>query len=294
VVHFEITNDIAAGTSAATAYANVVAYCTAVKALGGNIRIIVLSCISRNFGDAAKETARQTVNASLRGASSPPWDYLVDVGYDGTITVYGESFDVSGVGAAAAYAGSNFLDGVHPNRAGHTIIAGPVRAAINGLAAASLAVDVPTVAEIAAECRISGVKLADGVAHGGTTATIDLQYISVSNPSGIAASFTGQGTNGHGIYARALNAASGVYVQGTGTGGTGMHVYGRDDGLHIITTVGTGINVEAAGDDLTASTKAEIADAVWDEVASGHTTAGTFGKLADNVLKLIQSLRFWR
>lgn len=53
-----------------------------------------------------------------------------------------------------------------------------------------------------------------------------------------------------------------------------------------IDTIFARYQVVAAG---TAPTSAEIADAVWDEATSGHTTAGTFGKLVADIASYIDT-----
>lgn len=138
VVMQEITNEFAFGTDAATCYANVLAYCAAIRGLSTSVKLVIVTPLSRNMApnQAAYEAVRQSVMSSMRANGSPPWDYLLDFGNSGTITVFGQSFDVSALGAPAAYAsGTYFNDGVHPSPAGHTLLSAPFAAAINGIVA---------------------------------------------------------------------------------------------------------------------------------------------------------------
>jgi hypothetical protein len=189
------------------------------------------------------------------------------------------------------------------------------------------------------------VTLADGVAHGGTTATLQLGS-STTTPALLvrntrlsgspAVKFEATGTGGvgfdceggtYGIYARATSDGSGVYAEGAGSGsgvamggganghgwsvtsgaasgdaisltvpGSGRYVTqaaedefaarGWAAGTRTLTALGTDV-VNAAS--LAADAAAEIADAVWDEVQSGHTTTGTFGKYLDAAVSGVSS-----
>jgi len=46
-------------------------------------------------------------------------------------------------------------------------------------------------------------------------------------------------------------------------------------------------NIVTAG---TSPTPAEIADAVWDELVTGHTTVGTFGKLVKSIKNIVEMI----
>jgi len=72
---------------------------------------------------------------------------------------------------------------------------------------------------------------------------------------------------------------------GSVTGNVGGNVVGSVDSVTDPVTVGT--NNDKTGYSLATAppTAATIADAVWDEAYSGHTTAGTFGKLMDILRK---------
>lgn len=131
---WEITNDLNSGVSAATTYANVLTYCNTVKALGPNIRIIVWTPVARNFtsNQSTYEANRQTVMTSMRSNTSPPWDYLLDVGNPGSITIDGVSYNMASVGAANAQASTTyFYDAVHLTRSGNQIIAPAFAAMVN-------------------------------------------------------------------------------------------------------------------------------------------------------------------
>lgn len=66
-----------------------------------------------------------------------------------------------------------------------------------------------------------------------------------------------------------------AFFDGTGYAGTG-------NTIPTVTTVNGLANNVITAASLAADAGAEIADAVWDEAQSGHTTAGTFGKYLDD------------
>lgn len=96
----------------------------------------------------------------------------------------------------------------------------------------------------------NGVTLADGVSHGGTTATLSLKSIVVSNPVGNAVTLecTNPGGDNHGIYVVGTGSGDGVHIIGGATG-HGLHLQGggtSGDGLHARAT-GTGDGIQADG-----------------------------------------------
>jgi hypothetical protein len=122
---------------------------------------------------------------------------------------------------------------------------------------------------------VAGVTLADGVDHGGSTAKLRLGSSSataaflVTNSAGVAVSFQSSTTHG-------LLAAGGVSGGGHGICATG----GTDsDGFNGLGN-GTGVGFRSVPDAVGfgGPTVADIADAVWDEDATGHQTQGSFGQ----------------
>jgi len=123
VAYWGGTNDISlGGYTAAQTYANTVAYGQGRQAAG--FRVAVLTMLPRT-GDtiAGFETARQSVNASIRANWATFADALIDVGNDTTIGQAGQDSNLT------YYLG----DGIHLNEAGYAIVAGLAATAIAGL-----------------------------------------------------------------------------------------------------------------------------------------------------------------
>jgi len=110
------TNDLAAGATAAAAYANLSTFITARKATGW--RVIALTMIKRGV-DAGLETKRGQYNALIL-ANTAGADAVVDVGADA-------AFD--DVTDATYYQ----ADQIHTTAAGHIVVAGLVEVAIDAL-----------------------------------------------------------------------------------------------------------------------------------------------------------------
>lgn len=95
----------------------------------------------------------------------------------------------------------------------------------------------------------AGVTLAD-VAHGGSTATLTLKSIAVSNSAGNAVTFSSTGANGHGMYVTGNGSGDGVHWIGGATG-YGLNAQGgatTGDGIHAAAqTIGDGIDASGAG-----------------------------------------------
>lgn len=131
--------------------------------------------------------------------------------------------------------------------------------------------------------------------YNGTTKVATMYNNWVTTPDNTT-TFAVQGTYGHGVNS-SLQAVSDVQgIGGTaGSNVSGLSSLGTAYGAGTLTTNITGTLstvttltnlpaitsnwLTAAG--LAADAVAEIADGVWDEVQSGHTTAGTFGKYLD-------------
>ncbi len=106
---WEVTNELFAGASAATAYANYVAYCQARQAAG--FTVVAFTCVPRG-ADADFETRRQATNALIRTNYATFATRLCDVGADATIGVPGAQNN-------ATY----YADTTHLNDAGYAIVA---------------------------------------------------------------------------------------------------------------------------------------------------------------------------
>jgi lysophospholipase L1-like esterase len=123
LVAWDITNEIAFGTSAATAYSNFVSYCQARRAAGW--KVIVMTVLPRTDTgvDADFETKRTSVNTLIRSNWSSFADSLVDVAADTRIGDAGDDQDLT-----------YYLDDdVHLNNTGAGVVASLVAPAINAL-----------------------------------------------------------------------------------------------------------------------------------------------------------------
>jgi lysophospholipase L1-like esterase len=125
---FAGTNDLSANATASQTYSNIVSLCQAWQVAG--FKVIVLTVLPRaaaigNYTPATFETARQSVNTSIRSNWPSFANGIADVGGDPTI------------GVTAALTDTNLFDSsqVHPTAGGHAYIAGIVAAAVNKIAA---------------------------------------------------------------------------------------------------------------------------------------------------------------
>lgn len=122
---WEITNDLAGGSNAATAYANIKSYCQARVAAGW--KVIVCTCLPRSNAGlrAGFETDRQTVNGDINtNAVSEGWASAVaDIGDDADIGQNGDSNDTTYYNA----------DKIHLNSAGHAIAKTYITAALDAI-----------------------------------------------------------------------------------------------------------------------------------------------------------------
>lgn len=146
----------------------------------------------------------------------------------------------------------------------------------------------------AAGVDIAGTGAASGLTIGaGTGAGTGLAIVG-GGTSGVGISITttsGDGisitpTAGHGVVVTANGSSKhGMQITG-GTSGTsdGVKFVAGSGGVSFNATLSTVTNVTNAptSGDLTATMKASLADAVWDEAKSGHVTAGTFGEGASD------------
>jgi hypothetical protein len=121
-VAWEITNELYAGLSAETAYANFISYCTARRAVGWKVVALTVLPRSNDGTPGDFESKRQAVNSSLRQNWADFADALADVAADARIGDAGDELDT-------AY----YPDRVHLNAAGYAIVAGIVHEAIDGI-----------------------------------------------------------------------------------------------------------------------------------------------------------------
>lgn len=117
------TNDLATGATAAAAYANLVAYCQARRAVG--FKVVVATMLPRTYtGDAVgTETQRGSFNTSIRNGWATFADRLADLAADTTIGDAGDQNNVTYYDA----------DKAHMTTAGYAIVAGIVKAAVLAL-----------------------------------------------------------------------------------------------------------------------------------------------------------------
>jgi hypothetical protein len=121
--------------------------------------------------------------ASMIADANTHWDYLLDVGNSGTISVYGTSVDVSSLGGAANYSSSSFQsDQVHPSYLGHAIIATALQAAVNGLVGARLGVPANYAATIDSSGRMDLGKIL-GTASAGVAGYVGPDWSHVNAPT---------------------------------------------------------------------------------------------------------------
>jgi hypothetical protein len=161
---FAGTNDIAGGHNAATTFADLKAYCLAMRTAGWTI---VVGTILPRAQDASFETIRLAVNTSIRGDTSF-YDALADFGSDATM------------GDIATTGNTTYYDalGIHPTPLGDTLLAPYATAAIE--AAFSTALGMAQDAA-ATSITISGADLSVGVATGGTSPYTYQWYRSTSS-----------------------------------------------------------------------------------------------------------------
>ncbi len=115
------TNDLYAGATPASVYANLEAYCAARRTAGW--KVVVTTILPRSASDSF-ESNRQTLNASIRANWGTFADGLADIAADSRI-------GAPGANANLAYFAA---DGTHPNNAGYGILAGIVAGAVGLLA----------------------------------------------------------------------------------------------------------------------------------------------------------------
>lgn len=104
------------------------------------------------------------------------------------------------------------------------------------------------------------------------------------------AEITRNGTADGDVVVTVTNLSPGRYIA-SGTIPVG-YVVGNQVDIFIQTTIDAIVDQQIVelGKLETAGTVAAIADAVWDEATSGHTTAGSFGLLIANIIKVVQSI----
>ncbi len=154
VCFFEGTNQIAANVTAADALTATFGYATAQRALGRRTIVCTIpsrgTLLSGGQTIAGFEASRAAYNQSIRD-NAVTYDYrLVDIGYNGSVTVNGVTADCSVLGAPTAYSNTvYFSDGTHITYQGHAVmgrlIAAAIDAEISGLstATASLGATAP-------------------------------------------------------------------------------------------------------------------------------------------------------
>jgi trimeric autotransporter adhesin len=124
VVGIEGTNDLAVGSTAAQAYANMQSYCAARRAAGW--KVIITTVLPRSAALAVSQgafnAARATYNANLQANWATFCDGLADWASDPTMGPDGAESNTT-----------YYSDGVHPTSLGMSIIAPYVVTAIKSL-----------------------------------------------------------------------------------------------------------------------------------------------------------------
>lgn len=122
---FEITNDIALGASAATAYSRVVTRASALAtAAGRNGRVVIGTCLPRGNPNVAFDAARNTVNGNVRTLCAAQGYRLADVASDPNMGQDGQSSNTT-------YYNPDYL---HPNSTGNTVLSPYFVAAVQAAA----------------------------------------------------------------------------------------------------------------------------------------------------------------
>ena len=114
------TNDLYAGATPASVYANLQAYCAARRTAGW--KVVVTTVLPRSASDPF-DANRQTLNTNIRANWGTFADGLADIAAD-------QRIGVPGANANSAY----FADGTHPNNTGYGIMAQIVAGAVGPLA----------------------------------------------------------------------------------------------------------------------------------------------------------------
>lgn len=176
----------------------------------------------------------------------------------------------------------NSIPDAVPGAAGGMFIAGSNAATtlatltVSGATTLTGAVSLGSTLGVAGATTFTGaVALSSTLAVAGTTTLTG----AVSAPAGITANITGNITGNLsgsvGTVSGAVGSVAGA-VGSVGSGGIASTTFASG----AITAAAIATNALGALE-LAADAVAEIADAVWDEVQSGHTTAGTFGLYLD-------------
>jgi hypothetical protein len=154
------------------------------------------------------------------------------------------------------------------------ITAGTITTATNVTTVNGLASGVITAASIAADA-ITAAKVADGTIDAATFAA------GAINAAAIAADAITDAKVASDVTIASVTGSVGSVTGAVGsvTGNVGGNVTGSVGSVASGGITATSIAADAIGaSELAADAVAEIADAVWDEVASGHLTVGTFGQ----------------
>lgn len=117
VVGWEVSNDIIAGTSAATAYSNYTTFWANRLAANAAAKRVAVTCMKRTDMTGPQETARQTVNANILANWPTFADALIDPTADARLN------DPTNL--------TFFADGIHLTDAGYAIFSGLMATAIN-------------------------------------------------------------------------------------------------------------------------------------------------------------------
>lgn len=113
------TNDLAAGDSGATVDSELAAYCNAAITAGfSKSNIVVFTVWPSNTYSGRRDDANTAIRANYSGYAG----HLVDVAADANLGVTGGSFNNA----------SYYVDGVHMNAAGQTLLAALIRSTISG------------------------------------------------------------------------------------------------------------------------------------------------------------------
>lgn len=128
----------------------------------------------------------------------------------------------------------------------------------------------------------TGVKLADGVAHGGTpgssTATLAMKHGRFTNDSGVGLWLESAGGDSNGLYCKGDDTSAGISSTGGTNGGAGLELAGGSTSgpaMKLVASEGHGLEIYAAG-----TGKHDIAlsgsGTIWDSVNSTYVTANAY------------------
>lgn len=137
----------------------------------------------------------------------------------------------------------------------------------------------------------TGVTLADG-AHAGTSATLTLKSITVSNSTGNAVTLSSTGSNGHGMYVTGNGTGDGAHWVGGATG-HGMNAQGGStsgDGIHCA-AAGIGDGFEAAGAGGGVDIRGDITGGIIGDI-TGNLSGNVGGNVSGSTQSIVDGVTF--